>query len=175
MVEKSSNTMDYSLLEPSISTVPVVPGLELVVGKFLADDVCAKFWEIESKISLSFNLHQFYEIQQDLFLAMTKYELGEVLDRAQFFTMWSFYEKFWVENLFTEALARKHLRLFDLFSTFKMGDIRGQIYLYYAECEELLYQRRGLRRLTEGRQVDWANYSLVMSQQFYNPGNEVVV
>lgn len=71
MVEKSSNTMDYSLLEPSISTVPVVPGLELVVGKFLADDVCAKFWEIESKISLSFNLHQFYEIHQNLFLAMT--------------------------------------------------------------------------------------------------------
>ena len=89
--------------------------------------------------------------------------------------MWSFYEKFRVENLFTEVLARKHLRLFDLFSTFKMGDIGGQIYLYYAECEERLYQRRGLRRLTEGRQVDWANYSSLMSQQFYSPGKEVVV
>jgi hypothetical protein len=75
----------------------------------LTNEVCAKFWEIESKITLNFNLHQFYEIHRDLLLAMTGYELGDVLDRSQFFEMWSFYEKFKVENLLTEVLVRKHL------------------------------------------------------------------
>ncbi len=98
MVEKSSNTMDYNLLDPSTSTVPIILGSMSVEGKILTDEVCAKFWEIESKISLSFNLHQFYEIHRDLLLIMTGYELGEVLDRSQFFTMCSSDEKFRVEN-----------------------------------------------------------------------------
>lgn len=107
---------------------------------------------------------------------MTGYELGEVLDRAQFFKLWSFYEKIKVENLFTEFLAQKHLRLSDPFAIFiKMGDIGGRIYLYYAKCEEGLHQRRGLRKQIEDRHVDWADYSTVMSQQFYSLGREVVV
>ena len=155
MVEKSSNIMDLSFLAPSTSTVPIVPGTVLVEGKFLTDEVCAKFWELENKICLNFNLHQFYEIHRDLLLGMTGYELGDVLDRSQFFAMWAFCEKFKVENLLTEVLARKHLLLSDPFAAFiKMGDIGGRIYLYYAECEERLHLRRSLRRLTKDRQVD---------------------
>ena len=176
IMEKSSNTMDFSLLDPSTSTVPVVPSPVAVGGKFLTDEVCAKFWELENRICLNFNLHQFYEIHRDLLFAMTGYELGDVLDKTQFFAMWSFCERFKVENLFTEVLARKHLRLADPFSAFiKMGDVGGRIYLYYAECEERLHLRRGLRRLTEDRQANWADYSIVMSQQFYSPGRETVV
>ena len=142
----------------------------------MTDEVCAKFWELENKICLDFNLHQFYEIHRDLLLTMTGYELGDVLDRSQFFAMWAFCEKFKVENLLTEVLARKHLLLSDHFSAFiKMGDIGGRIHLYYAECEERLHQRRGLRRLTEDRQADWADYSIAMSQQFYSLGREIVV
>lgn len=84
MVEKSSNTMDYSLLDPPTSTISVVPGPVSVEGKFLTNEVCAKFWEIESKISLSVDLHQFYEIHRGLLLAMMGYELEEVLDRLHF-------------------------------------------------------------------------------------------
>jgi hypothetical protein len=55
--------------------------------------------------------------------------------------------------------------LSDSFLAFiKIGDMGGRIYLYYAECEERLHQRRGLRRLTEGRYVDSADYSILMSQ-----------
>ena len=176
IVERSSNTMECSLMDPSTSTVPVVPGPVSAEGKFLTEAVRTKFWEIESKIALNFNLHQFYEIHRDLLLAMTGYEIGDILDRAHFFDMWTFCEKFKVENLFTKVLVRKHLQLSDPFSAFvKMGDIGGRIYLYYAKCEERLFQRRGLRRLTEGRNVDWADYSVLMSQQFYSPGRETVV
>lgn len=56
-----------------------------------------------------------------------------------------------------------------------MGDIGGRVYLYYAECEERLHLRRGLRKLTEDRQADWADYSIVMSQQFYSSGRETMV
>lgn len=84
MVEKSSNTMDYSLLDPPTSTISVVPGPVSVEGKFLTNEVCAKFWEIESKISLSVDLHRFYEIHRGLLLAMMGYELEEVLDRLHF-------------------------------------------------------------------------------------------
>ena len=91
-------------------------------------------------------MHQFYEIHRDLLLIMTRYELGEVLDRSQFFTMCASDEKFRVENYFTKVIIRKHLRLADLFYVFiKMGDIGGQINLYYAECDELLHQCSGLR------------------------------
>ena len=78
--------------------------------------------------------------------------------------------------MLTEVMVRKHLQLSDIFSPFvKIGDIGGRIYLYYAECEERLYQRRGLRRLTKGRTVDWADYNILMSQQFYSPVSEIVV
>ncbi len=177
MVDRSCNTMECSLGDPSTSTLPVVPSHQVSTeSKFLSDEVCAKFWELEQRICLNFNLHQFYEIHRDLLLAMTGYELEAVLDRSQFFVMWSFCERFKVENLFVEVLARKHLRLSDPFAAFiKMGDIGGRIYLYYAECEERLHVRRGLRRLTEERQADWGDYSAVMSQQFYSPGREAVV
>ena len=176
IMERSSNTMDYSLMDPSTSTVPLALGPVSVEGKFLADEVCTKLWEVESKIVLNFNLHQFYEIHRDLLFTMTGYELGDVLDRTQFFELWAFCEKFKVENLLTEVLVRKHLQLSDPFSAFiRMGDMGGRIYLYYAECEERLHQRRSLRRLTEGRTVDWADYSVLISQQFYNPGRETVV
>ena len=177
MVDRSSNTMECSLLAPSTSTALVVPVRPVPSeSRFLSDEVCARFWEVENRICLNFNLHQFYEIHRDLLFAMTGYGLGDVLDKSQFFVMWSFCERFKVENLLTEILARKHLRLTDPFVAFiKMGDIGGRIYLYYAECEERLHVRRGLRRLTEDRQADWTDYSIVMSQQFYSPGRETVI
>lgn len=77
----------------------------------------------QTKATLDFNLHKLYEIHRDLLLTMVKLELGEVLDQAQFQTLWAWCERLNIENLLVEMLARKHLKLSHPFSAFvEMGE-----------------------------------------------------
>ena len=70
---------------------------------------------------------------------MARKKLEEELTQEQFQTLWQFSVSLKYENLFTEILARKHLRLLDPFAAFvKIGDVGARIYLYYSMCEEQL-------------------------------------
>ena len=78
----------------------------------------------QTKVFLQFNLQHLYKLQRDLFLIMAGKKLEELLNEEQFQTLWEFSVRLKVENLFTKILARKHLRLLDIFATFlKIGDV----------------------------------------------------
>jgi hypothetical protein len=82
-----------------------------------------------------------------MLLTMVGLELEEWLNHGQFQILWTFFEKLHVENLCTENLAHKHLRLLDPFSAFVViRDIDAIIYLYYADCKEQLHHHCRLGR-----------------------------
>ena len=170
MVDQSCNTEDLST-GPSNVAVNYQPVVE--TASVISGEVCQKLWKVESKISLKLNLHQLYEIHRDLLLAMLGLDMGAVLSREQFQFMWEFCERYQVENLLVEVLARKHLKLVDPFAAFVvLEDIGGRIYLYYAGCEEKLQSRRALGRQVEARTVDWLDYGTQMTQMFYQQSRE---
>lgn len=177
MIERSSNTdtLETTSNTPSISKTPSDPHkLSLPPGALPLEN-CARLWAVEKKIVPHFNLHQLYELHRDLFLIMVGLESEAWLNQEQFQAIWDFCEKFNVKNLFTEILARKHLRLMDPFSAFVLiGDVGARIYLYYADCEAQLQLRRTSFRHLKGRQVDWTDYGVQMSQQFYGQSRETI-
>lgn len=78
---------------------------------------------------------------------MARRKLEDMLTHKEFQALWQFSVKMKAENLITEILACKHLRLLDPFSAFVMiGDVGTRIYLYYFGCEEQLQIRRIARQ-----------------------------
>jgi hypothetical protein len=83
----SSDAEDKSA-EPSITAVPSALAVEN--NPVLSVKLCKKLWEVESKISPGLNLHQLYEIQRDLLLAMVGIDMGTTLSAEQFQFLWDF-------------------------------------------------------------------------------------
>ena len=174
MVDAPVNTDPIQWVEeippPTVAPIPPdeLPGPSAPPSRFLSMETCTRLRSAEGKVFPQFNLHHLYEVQRDLFLIMCGKELDEVLTKEQFESLWDFSVSLKYENLFTEMLARKHLRLEDPFAAFvKIGDVGARIYLYYSGCEEQLQVRRSTGREVPERAVDWADYGSRMSQPFY--------
>lgn len=175
MVDKSCNTVESMAMELSTEERTEQPTTSTEPTNWLPLEVCTRLWEIETKIYRDVNLHQIYEIHRDLLFVMVGLEMGDILDRIQFQTLWAWSEGLTVENLLVEIVARKHLILTDPFSAFvEMGDVGGRIYLYYAGEEEKLQQCKGVRRNYEERIVDWSDYATLMADQFYSQTAETM-
>lgn len=171
MVDRSSNTEE--LVVPPMALVPVKTEQPAPISIQLPLETCIRLWDVEKMVIPNFNLHQFYMFQRDLFLTMVGLELDACLTPEQFQELWDFSMKCTAENLFTEILARKHLKLLDPFQAYVViGDVGARIYLYYADCEEQLHLRRTVGRRVEERVVDWSDYGTQMSQQFYSQNRE---
>lgn len=172
IMERSSNTEDQRR-GPSTSMVPVEMEQPVPILTKLPLDICSKLWDVERKVMPNFNLHHLYVVQRDLFLTMVGLGVGACLTSEQFQELWDFATKCLSENLFTEILARKHLILLDPFQAYiVIGDVGARIYLYYADCEDQLYNRRTLGRQVEERVVDWTDYGTQMAQQLYGQDKE---
>lgn len=179
MVEKSVNTAPFESQDvtPSSTTIQRTPVFREATPPpqmpLLSMETCIRLWVAESKVFPQFNLHHLYELQRDIFLIMAGKQIEDTLTHNQFQTMWEFSVELKVENLFTEILARKHLRLSDPFAAFlKIGDVGARIYLYYSGCEEQLQLKRSNGRYVAERVVDWVDYGSQMAEQFVGQDSE---
>lgn len=172
LVDNATQTV---IIEVPIPT-PVMEVQLYAPPQSLPPDVCARLWNLESKILPNCQLLQFYEIQRDFLLIMVGLQLEEWLTHAQFESLWYFSGRYHEENLLVEILARKHLRLLDPFSAFIMiGDVGARVFLYYADWEEQLHLRRSAVRHIDDRHVDWTDYGAQLAQQFYGQTNTTIL
>ena len=136
---------------------------------FVPAQVAVELWTWESKSPATKELFQMYEHQRDLLLLLVRLKCGAWLGHSQFEQLWQQASGWGAENLLAEILARKDLNLSDPYSAFMvLGDLGARVLQYYVGLEHQWLLRHQSPTKVGKRVVNWQDYGLQISSQFYD-------
>lgn len=100
-------------------------------------------WAIESVCPPFTSLFKNFELQRDIFFLIYSLQSNQVLSVLEFERLWTESLKDGCENLFTEILVRRELKVTDPFKVFQIvAEFGVRVFMYYAQLELSLQQRR---------------------------------